>query len=409
MRKLLLITATAFVFCFAAHAQESRESMEKKRKSIEEDIQYTNKLLEKTQKSKTSTLREVRLIDNNIKSREKLLENLRREIGLIDNNISVLTRSIRENEALLKKNKRDYENLIKSYHRHHRPYNLFQFLLSSESFHQAYMRIKYYRQYKEYRQNQIERVLALQAKLTEQQNELARQKKDKQMVQESEARERKGLLSEKDRQNRKLKEIQKQERDLKNALAEKQKAANALSAAIRKLIEEQARASQKKVVESPGTKTPGKKHETFYTPEEIKLSNDFASNQGKLPWPVPKGVITEYFGEHPHPVLKGIKVKNNGLTIATDLEREAQSVFNGLVSKVFAIPGINNIVIIRHGEYLTVYSNLKAVKVKEGEKVTTGQQIGTVAESRDKLSGEIHFELWKAKTQMDPGKWLIRK
>lgn len=397
------------VLGFTAQAQESREAMEKKRKSIEDEIQYTNKLLERTQKSKTSTLREVRLIDNNIKSREKLLENLRKEIGLLDNNISVLTKSIRENEALLKKNKRDYENLIKSYHRYHRPYNLYQFLLSSEDFHQAYMRIKYYRQYKEYRQEQIERVLTLQARLQEQHRELARQKSDKQQVQDQEARERKSLLSEKDKQSRKLKEIQKQERDLRKALAEKQKAAATLSAAIKKIIEEQAKASQKRVAESPGTKTSGKSLETFYTPEEIKLSNDFASNQGKLPWPVPKGIITEFFGEHPHPVLKGIKVKNNGLTIATDFDKEAQSVFNGIVSKVFAIPGINNIVIIRHGEYLTVYSNLKAISVKEGDKVKTGQHIGTVAESRDKLSGEIHFELWKAKSQMDPGKWLIRK
>ncbi len=148
---------------------------------------------------------------------------------------------------------------------------------------------------------------------------------------------------------------------------------------------------------------------TFYSAEEIKLSAEFEKNQGKLPWPIERGMISEYFGEHPHPVLKGIKVKSNGLNFICPSDATVYSVSKGIVSKIMEIPGMRNVVIIRHGEFLTVYSNLKNVMVKEGETVAALTKIGIAGEIKNEDNAEMHFELWKGKTPQNPISWLIRR
>jgi murein DD-endopeptidase MepM/ murein hydrolase activator NlpD len=145
------------------------------------------------------------------------------------------------------------------------------------------------------------------------------------------------------------------------------------------------------------------------TPEAKKLSAGFANNKGKLPWPVASGKIISSFGDHPHPELKGIIIHNNGVDIRTSRSSEARSIFSGEVSGVINIPGANSAVIIRHGEYLSVYSNLEAIYVKKGDKVSTKQSIGRVYNDPDSKAGEVHLEIWKGTSKLDPAKWLARK
>ena len=142
------------------------------------------------------------------------------------------------------------------------------------------------------------------------------------------------------------------------------------------------------------------------TPRERELSSSFASNRGRLPWPCEKGFISGTFGEHPHPVLERVKVKNNGVDITTEQNAQVKAVFNGKISKVMSFPNLNNVVIVRHGEYLTVYSNLEMVSVKEGQEVTTRQTIGKVHTNVEEQKTELHFEIWKGKMIQNPENWL---
>jgi septal ring factor EnvC (AmiA/AmiB activator) len=194
-------------------------------------------------------------------------------------------------------------------------------------------------------------------------------------------------------------QLSKKEKDLQASLKEKEAAAKKLQKEIERIIAEEIRkASERENTEQVGGFS--------LTSEEVALSGDFSNNMGKLPWPVDWGVVSSTFGEHPHPVLTKVKVKNNGIDILTKQGAQARSVFNGTVTRVLSVPNNNNVVIIRHGEYLTVYSNLDQVVVKQGEQVKTGQVIGTVFTNPDEARTEIHFEVWQSKTLLDPGEWL---
>jgi septal ring factor EnvC (AmiA/AmiB activator) len=195
---------------------------------------------------------------------------------------------------------------------------------------------------------------------------------------------------------------------LRKQLEEKQRAKKKLDKAIDDLIRKEIAAAKKKATAS-GKKNVTSSNVFSLTPEAQKLSSNFAGNKGKLPWPVEQGNISERFGEHPHAELKGIMVKNNGVDIRSVPGTSARSVFDGEVSGVINIPGSNSAVIIRHGEYLSVYSNLSSVSVKKGDKVTTRQKIGQVYYDKDEGYSEIHLEIWKGTTKLDPALWLARK
>ena len=143
-----------------------------------------------------------------------------------------------------------------------------------------------------------------------------------------------------------------------------------------------------------------------FTPKEKELSSSFSANRGRLPWPCDRGFISGSFGEHAHPVLEHVKVKNNGIDIMTEQGSAVKTVFGGKVSRVMSLPGLNNIVIIRHGEYLTVYSNLGEVSVRDGQEVTVKQSIGKVHAGSGDQKSELHFELWRGKVIQNPEEWL---
>jgi septal ring factor EnvC (AmiA/AmiB activator) len=219
-------------------------------------------------------------------------------------------------------------------------------------------------------------------------------------------------MHEKEDKDKSVKELSQKEKQLMATLKQKQQTANQLQIEIQKLIAAEIRnaASRAKKEEGKDVKTtkesksPG--GEIMLTPVERELSSSFASNKGKLPWPTERGVITGQFGEHPHPVLKYVKVKNNGVDIATSRGAGVRAVFNGKVSRVMSFPNMNKVVIIRHGDYLTVYSNLETVDVADGQAVSTKQKIGTVHTNTEDSKSEVHFELWLGKTLQDPQVWL---
>jgi septal ring factor EnvC (AmiA/AmiB activator) len=284
------------------------------------------------------------------------------------------------------------------------------FVFAAKDFNQAFSRLRYYQQYSSYRRTQIELIRKSQTELTVKLKMLEDTKTRKTTIALSKEKEKTRLLTEKEDKDKSVKELSKKEKQLVAKLKEKQQSALKLQIEIEKLIAREIRASAARATKTAKEENKPKpeisENEIMLTPVEKELSTSFASNKGKLPWPSAKGVITGTFGEHPHPVLKYVKVKNNGIDIATEEGADVRAVFSGKVSRVMSFPNLNNIVIIRHGEYLTVYSNLYKVTVKDGQTITTKQSIGKVTSSPDDAKTEYHFEIWKGKTIQDPQAWL---
>jgi septal ring factor EnvC (AmiA/AmiB activator) len=215
---------------------------------------------------------------------------------------------------------------------------------------------------------------------------------------DAESREKLKLDKEKQLKGKTIQDLSKKEKQLLARLRTNQQALHKLQQEIERILAEEASARAADKNRDAGVKAA-----------EMRLSSDFASNQGRLPWPTDQGVVTSAFGEHQHPVLKYVKVNNNGIDIMTGQNAPVKAVFNGVVSKVLSIPNLNKIVMLRHGDYLTVYSNLDEVMVTSGQSVVTGQVIGKAHFDRDEGKSEINFQVWKAKTIMNPQQWLSNK
>lgn len=412
-----------FFFLFGAietYAQ-SKNKLEANKNQIEKDIKYINRLLNETKKNKQVSLGELLLLNTQISSREKLMNNINYEIGIIERTIIINIKEIKNLEDQLNKLKEEYKKILEYSLMTRNSYNKIVFLFSSKSFYQAFKRLKYMQSYSEYRIKQAELIKQTQTKLTNKINELTNKKTEKKSLLNQNEQEKIKLDRVKVDKNNAIKSLQKKEKELIASLKEKEKNARALQKAIEKIIaDEMAKAEkERKLRESKkeketGTKAPDvKKSEKnlisySMTPEETIFSTNFAKNKGSLPWPVEKGVITSSFGEHSHPVLKDVKTMNNGIDIGTSNGTEARAVFEGKVSGVIMIPGANKAVIIRHGNYLSVYSNLKDVYVKMGDNVKIKQNIGKVFFDEENSKTELHFEIWKDNIRLNPAHWIAR-
>ena len=216
--------------------------------------------------------------------------------------------------------------------------------------------------------------------------------------------EHKNFTKEKFEQEEVLTDLKKKEKDLKKDLKRKQRTAEKFQRAIEEIIREEIRKAREAAAKA------GKSSKGFpMTPEARALSRTFSANKSKLPWPVAQGVITGQYGTHPHPVLKQILVKNNGIDISTSAGSIARAIFEGTVSKIIIIPGEGKSVLIRHGEYLSVYSYMSEVFVKSGDKISTKQELGLLVSENSNTKTEVHFELWKGMSTLNPAYWLYLK
>jgi septal ring factor EnvC (AmiA/AmiB activator) len=290
------------------------------------------------------------------------------------------------------------------------------FIFSSKDFHQAYLRIKYLQQYTEYRKEQATKITNITRKLGNKLRLLESQKNEKLNLLKNKEFEKQKLFGEKEEQNKNIQQLSQKEKVLLKTLRDHEQSVQRLQDAIERIIAEEVRRvneiKRKNTNTSKGRTNPGKaentKTEYVYslTDEDIKLSSSFEKNKGKLPWPVDHGNISDFFGEQPHAELKGIMIKNNGINIETTSGSPAKSIFEGVVTGIITIPNFNYVVIIRHGEFLTVYSNLKTVSITKGDKVKTLQQIGIIHSDPNTNKTKIHFEIWKGKVLLNPSSWI---
>ena len=382
-----------FIFFFSFAFSQSRQELEKRKIENEKEISYTNELIKKTEKNKTDSFNKLLLINSKISNREKLIKDINSEINLLNANIATQHDLIETLNKDYENLKNEYAKVIMFYYKNRSHYDRIMFILASSDVNTAFKRIKYLQQYSEYRTNQVNKLLETKAEIEKQLAELENMKSDKQLLLKDQQSEANELRKEKEDQNKIIQNLENQKSELRKKLNQQIQLANELQREIEKVIAEELAKANKK---GPNV--------FQLTPEEKKLADNFASNKKKLPWPTERGVVTGSFGENPHPVLKGIMVRNDGIDISTTDGSYIRSVFDGVVTRVFVIPGAHTTVIIRHGNYLSVYSNLSEVFVKQGDKVKTKQSIGKIF--TDEVKSVLQFQIWKENVKLNPQDWL---
>lgn len=408
-------------------AQSKSAKLKNDKKKIENEIANTQKLLKQTEKNKNASLQQISVLRQQISNREALITNLNSEIFALEEELALNEKLSQDLTKKLEYMKSDYSRVVYLAYKNRNLIDKVTFLLSSDNFSQMFRRIKYYSVFAENVKRQVELIEKTQAEIKAKNEEILRIKEEKQTLLEGKEVEIKRLEKDRTATTQKAQELKKKEKQLAATLQEKQKKRKELDVAIKKAIEaEIVAANKKKAAEaaknagknsakSSGTNSssnssakPAAKNEIMLTPEEKLISNSFESNKGKLPWPVVKGAKVGDFGSYPHPDVPSVMIENRGIDILVEPNTAVRAVFQGEVTGILEVMG-TKVLMIRHGEYLTVYQNLASVSVRKGDKVSTKQTIGTVGKSTSNNTYELHFEVWKNSSYLNPNGWLSRK
>ncbi len=404
VRLVICLLATAVLLVPHVYGQ-TREELEQNQQALQQEIRITGELLSQTQRTAEVSLNQLVMLNSQISRREQLLGNIQLEIRLINNRINTLTRNIQELEQERETLKEAYAQMIRLAARNSDALQRMMFIFSAETFNQAYLRMRYLQQYSHHRRLQAQRLAEISERLTEQKAALESERTNQQETLNRQRAEVRELNVEKASQERTVSSLKSREQQLMQQLREQERAARDLQNAIRRIIEEEQRRARERA------EAEGRVATDMYalTPEEQLLSDNFAGNRGKLPWPLERGVITGHFGEQPHPVLPGIKISNNGVDISTSEGARARAIFEGRVSRIITVPGGYYAIIIRHGEYLSVYSNLSEVFVTNGQSVNTRDELGIVGTNHREAKTYLHLEIWKGNEKQNPASWIARQ
>jgi len=379
-------------------AQNKTKDLKIKRQKIEKEIDYTNKLLKETRKNKKHTLYELQLIQNKINKRNELTVTLKKQIDILENKISRTKSSIKSMNRQLDTLKAEYARVVIFLSRNNSKLDKLVFLFSSEDLNQAYQRMRYIDELTNFIRHQADSIQVMENNRKTELKDLKAQKEEKDKLLERESAQLQKLESNHREKDKVSSALSKKEKQLRAQLRQKQKEAKKLNKRIENIIASETKVSRSK----SGT------HSYALTPAEKKLADDFRNNKGKLPWPTERGFVSETFGTHAHPLLKHVMVKNNGINIVTTKGSKARAVFKGKVVSVVSISNTNIAVIVKHGNWFTVYSNLEKVFVKKGDEVTTKEPIGLI-HTNIKGKTEFHFEVWNGKQKQNPIYWILKR
>ncbi|MGB2371495.1 MAG: murein hydrolase activator EnvC family protein [Flavobacteriales bacterium] len=388
--------------------------MQDKKAKIQKEIKLTNTLLQKAKKEKNQSVTTLNTLNKQIQSRKDIIQALDLEVKMASIQIGNLKQQIQETQQsivtqqeLLDTLKSEYALMIRHAYFNRNAYDRLAFVFSSQSYNQAFKRLRYLQEYSQFRQKQVEEIKLAEQKLSDELLALKRQKvlltvaKNEKTQSLKSSQIEVGILdSEQSSQKTLLSKLRKKEKQLKKKLQSKQRLAKELDKQIRKIIEEEIRLAKAKASKESDV--------LALTPEEQELADNFTSNKGKLPWPVERGVIIERFGVQAHPVLRGIETFNNGVKITTEEGALIRAVFEGTVSRIIDIPGAGKAVILSHGDYFSVYSNLLEVSVKRGQSVLLKEKIGTVLTKTNTKESITELQIWKGSEKMDPSSWLFQ-
>ena len=366
-------------------------------------IQEAEKILKETEIEKKATVGQLNAINQKIKAQSRLIRDIKSEISYVDDDIDVLNSVVISMEHDLVDLRQEYADMVYSTHRSNLNNSRLMFLFSSASFNELYRKMRYLDQYTKAREKQVTQIIKVKDELEEQKESLVVKKTQKSRLLRSQLRQSKNLVQLKDRQSELIGELSKKAKDIKLEIASKKKSVDKLDNLIASLIKkelEKANAIEKE------------KSSNIASSETIlnlnKLAQDFEKSKARMTWPVETGFVSGKFGEHPHPVFKGVKVVNLGVDIQTNKDASVKPVFKGKVTRVGYIPGFNSFVMVQHGRYYTVYARLKSVNVKQGQIVGTGDSLGFVYTDKEGKS-EVQFQVWKENVKLNPEQWLARK
>ncbi|MDG1793689.1 MAG: peptidoglycan DD-metalloendopeptidase family protein [Flavobacteriaceae bacterium] len=388
---------------FSGFSQSNKQQeLEERRRELRREIQQIGVLLFEGKKEQKSALSLVEDLDFKIKVRKNLISITNQQANLLTREISSNQTKISKLRDKLKVLKADYAEMIVKSYKSRSDQNKLMFLLSSTTFQQAYKRLQYIKQYADYQKLQSELIKTETAKMQALNVELLAQKKNKQTLIEDNKRAKSILDKDREQQQTLIKAIKTNLSQFTTQLKTKQRESNRIDKEIRKIIQAAIAASNKKAGKSSKLKV------FSLTPEQKILAANFTANKGKLPWPVVNGVVKLRYGNNPSPIDPSLTIKSNGVRIATSKGGQVRAVFDGVVQGIMTPKNGNNTIMIRHGNYITVYKNLSKFYVNKGDKVTTKQEIGEVI--TNKASGEsiLSFGIYKDSSTQNPSQWIYR-
>ena len=413
MRRYILLALLCLGILATGFAQSKSEKLKSNKKKIEAEIATTQKLLNQTSKNKQASLQQLSVLRRQISNREELITSLNNEIFNLEEELDLNVKLYKELDKKLEYMKTDYSRIVYLAYKNRNMIDKVAFLLASEDFSQMFRRLKYYTIFANDVKRQVVLIKQTQEEIAQKNEEIIQLKEEKTALLEGKEQEIKQLEIDRNKKTKATEELKKKEKQLASELKSKQQKRRELDAAIKKAIQEEILAANKKKAAankksssgSTSGKTTTSKTEITLTPEEKLISDSFVSNKGKLPWPVVKGAKISEFGSYPHPDVPSVMIENKGIDILVEPNTPVRSVFQGEVAGVLDIMG-TKVLMIRHGEYLSVYQNIANVNVKKGDKVSTKQTVGTVSKSTRSNTYELHFEVWKNSTNLNPSSWL---
>lgn len=422
---------------------QTKEELQRQRVLLQDQIDLASTILAKTASTRQASINELETLNQKIKAREQLISTMDRQIRNIDRSIAKKEQEIIALNARVDSLKADYAQLIKLAQRQQTPTDQILFILSAKSFSQAAKRLQYFKDMASFRAQQVAQIAETQVALAQEKEALIVQKAEKVTIQQAQQGEKLALLADANEQQETVQELKSKESELKSDIQKKQREVQQLEQQIKRIIAEEMRKAKERAERSKleeeakelgllsgkdfTARTSNKALKNIIdkarkdkgmdvrddgpsyamTPEARALANNFASNKGALPWPVERGLITGKFGKHEHPIVKGVIVDNPHIEISTDDGAIVRSVFEGEVSSVVPIPGANIMVLVRHGNYFTVYSNLINVKVKSGDLISLKEPIGQ-AFTDENGKTMVQFGIWKDADIQDPAPWLAK-
>lgn len=369
------------------------DSLKEEIRVAEETIRKNNLLLESNKGRQQNSATQLSLTRSTIQNRKSIIANLDKQISIIKRNISSNNSSVKKLNSSVVEARKDFEKVIVNSYKNYKSNSNIIFIFSSNNIHEMLKRIFYLKRHSAERALKTKKLISTTTTITNKNERLKEQKEELDNTIKDRNKELSQLASEEKEQNYIISRLKNEESIIFKEIKNKQDVINKLSARITEIMEEEARKNDNLTSEQES--------------ERIVLTGDFEQNRGKMPIPV-KGVITDKFGVHTHPTETNLKINNKGINISITSNSAIRSIFSGVVSKVFSFQGFNNVVMIRHGDYISVYSNLDNVTVKAGDKVGIGEKIGNIIYDNSG-NKSFHFELWQNKTPLNPELWLKAK
>ena len=402
MKRITKLSVSIFcllIFSQLIISQTTRKQLESQKAAIQKELKQINELLFKNKKQKAETFSDIEKLSLKIERKQEFIKLTNKQINLLNKDLQENQTKQGQLSIELSQVRSAYKELILQSYKARSGKNRLMFVLSSETFFQAFKRTQYIKQYAVYRKAQANKILKLSEQLNKIKEELNERKLIKQQLLNDNRLTQKSLENEKKQADKIAFRLRKEEKKYKKNILAKQRERTRIDKQIDKLIRDAIAASNKSK----------EKSDSFtLTPEAIALEKNFELNKGKLPWPVSRGVVIQKFGTQPHPVVKTAKIKSNGIVIATETSAKVKTVFKGKVLSVLSFKGSNPTILIQHGNYITAYKNLYKVYVAKGDDLQSGEVIGEVFTNSSTGESSIQFSIFKRTTALNPLSWILK-